>query len=246
MSLFRIFASAKKPSPPIVAPPSSESAYQAARTTLDRTASEPSPLADEERPRVTVVPPKPRVETMFVPPGFAGRLYSLATKPLLSDEQKKLIQQKQLEYERVQNFELKHLPDHADQAWLKQQQEHAALVVQGRGDEVSERDSWNREEWRDCYYQKRKALSNQAKEITWSVLPIAFEVAEELGSIAAKELAKVESADAELCKSWGIDYRPSRLAQILRYVAAHPRELVPAYAVAPPRSILSFVGITID
>lgn len=233
MSIFNVFGAGGRKAPPVVAPTPAQATPQPGPVFAPPS---PRPLKGPDE-KISVAPAPVRHQPMFVPTSVVARL---SQRIVLAPETTKAFKQAQLDYDRFEAFQMNHLPDRADQAWWNAQQEIAELVRSGK---PTPEHGWSREEWRDDFHQKIRAIRGEATRLCSSLLPLRFEIAEQIGKLAGEEVQRIERVERDVALAWGLDYRPSQLVTILRYIAAHHQELVNVHGVCPPRKMLEFAGI---
>lgn len=184
---------------------------------------------------------RPVVENLFVPASVVAKL--AADGEIVSKDELATLRQLQTEYDRAQIFLREHIAADAKKRFAEQQARIAQEVRAGEGDKVSAQDSWTLADFQTDWQTKRAALKGQCRQIAAVAQPIAEAVAVRLGERAALAAEKIEATERETAQAWGLDHQPSKLVRILRYCAAHPRELAPAAGSQPPRHALVFAGI---
>lgn len=244
-NIFNVFA-AKRPAP-LPAPPAPA---QQAMGPVTHQRGGPSPTYSKEAAIeagefVNTIPRTPSPRTIFIPPSVSRHLVEKSGKPIVTEDELNQVRNLHIEYTRTVDFLMKHLGDGADAAWVAQQKQLESEVRTGHGEQASGRDSWTREDFREDFEQKRKALSSTCRDISAKCGPIAFAVAARIGGLAKAEADTLEKAERETARVWGLDFVPSRLLLSLRYIEDHHGELVPPIGANAPKVMLRFAGIEI-
>jgi len=205
---------------------------------------------------VTTPPPEPtggtpkrkRPETLSeivaVPAGIHTRLVALAGPGLVKPDEIEAFRNAQQVYDRITGFIRDHLPARADEAWQRQQQEVRETVATGQRERVPQ-DGWSREEWRDDFYMKRKALDGRIREANTELIPTLLEISERIGVIAKKCADEIEAEEKSFAEEWGQSWQPSKVYSMLRYIEKYPHQLVGESTSNPPRLFLQFAGINL-
>lgn len=180
---------------------------------------------------------------LYVPPQFVVKVASFAEEPLVTEAEIAELRALQVQFDRANDFLNDHFRDNAKKKFREQQLATATEVLAGGGKEAAERDSWSLIELQQEHEVKKRALKGDIRRISAAAIPIAVRVAGRLGAVAANLIEHFEETELVYNEGWGLEFAPSRVLTMLRYVAQNPQDLIQAYATTSPRAVLAFVGV---